>query len=138
ERDVVVGEWGRGAATAAPAASVHELFEAQAERQPDAPAVVSDSEVLTYRELNERANRLAHLLRGRGVGPETPVALALDRSPDLVVATLAVLKSGGFYVPVDPGYPRARIGLMLADTGAPLVVTVASHRARLPESDAGV
>ena len=138
ERDVVVGEWGRGAATAAPAASVHELFEAQAERRPDAPAVVSDSGVLTYRELNERANRLAHLLRGRGVGPETPVALALDRSPDLVVATLAVLKSGGFYVPVDPGYPPARIGLMLADTGAPLVVTAASHRARLPESDAGV
>jgi amino acid adenylation domain-containing protein len=138
EERELVREWGRGPATAAPAACVHEVFEAQAERRPDAPAVVSDSGVLTYRKLDERANRLAHLLRGRGVGPETPVALALDRSPDLVVATLAVLKSGGLYVPVDPGYPPARIGLMLADTGAPIVLTAASQRDGLPETDAEV
>jgi amino acid adenylation domain-containing protein len=113
---------------------VHELFEARAAAEPERPALVSGGEWLTYGELNARANRLARRLRAHGVGPETRVALLLDRSPGFVVAALATLKAGGAYVPLDPGYPAARLGLMLARAGAPVVVT---DRARADDVDAG-
>jgi surfactin family lipopeptide synthetase C len=113
-------------ATAAPypqSACIHELFEAQAARTPEAVALVFDDRRLTYRELNDRANQLAHHLRRLGVGPEVPVGICDERSIDMVVAVLAVLKAGGAYVPLDPSYPRARLAFMLSDTRTPVVLT---------------
>ncbi|MEU9118176.1 amino acid adenylation domain-containing protein, partial [Streptomyces sp. NPDC048483] len=103
--------------------SLPALFAAQVRRRPDAVAVVSGSTALTYAELNARANRLAHALIGRGVGPEDIVALTLPRSADLVVAVLAVLKAGAAYLPLDPQYPAARSAFMLADARPKLRVT---------------
>jgi hypothetical protein len=111
--------------TAAPVpdATVPELVAAQAARTPDATAVVSGPTELSYRELDARAGRLAAVLRERGVGPDALVAVALPRSADLVVALLAVLKAGGAYLPVDPGYPAARVDLLLTTADPALVVT---------------
>jgi amino acid adenylation domain-containing protein len=106
-----------------PVAALNELFEAQVTRTAGAVAVVYESESLTYAELNARANRLAHRLIAAGVHPDTPVALCLERSLELVVAILAVLKAGGGYVPLDPAYPPERLEFVLADCGAPVVVT---------------
>jgi len=94
---------------------VHELFEKQVECTPDAIAVEFENEKLTYRELNHRANQLARYLRGQGVGPETLVGICLGRSPELVIAMLGVLKAGGAYLPLDPGYPMERLDWTLAD-----------------------
>ncbi|MEU6571739.1 amino acid adenylation domain-containing protein [Streptomyces parvulus] len=104
-----------------PASTVPELVAAQAARTPDATAVVSAGTALTYRELEDRAGRLAAVLREHGVGPDVLVAVALPRTADLVVGTLAVLKAGGAYLPVDPGYPSSRVGLLL-DTARPALV----------------
>ncbi|HEX8362543.1 MAG TPA: amino acid adenylation domain-containing protein, partial [Longimicrobium sp.] len=102
--------------------SVHALFEAQAERTPGAIAVVHEDVELTYAELNARANRLAHHLRERGVGPDTRVAVLVPRSAELVIAELAVLKAGAAYVPVDPAFPAERIAFMVADSASPVVL----------------
>ncbi|MCW2942347.1 MAG: amino acid adenylation domain protein [Actinomycetia bacterium] len=100
-----------------------ELFEAQASKTPDETALVCGDVALTYRELNERANRLAHELIARGAGPEQRVALVLPRGPEFVIAIHAVLKAGAAYVPIDPEYPADRIAYMLADSGPALVLT---------------
>ena len=92
---------------------VHELFEAQVERTPDAVALVDEEQSLTYGELNARANRLAHYLRELGVRPDARVAICMERSVEMVVALLATLKAGGAYVPLDPGYPLERLAYML-------------------------
>src|SRR5262249_21765315 len=97
---------------------VHQMFETQAARTPDAIAVVYDARQLTYRELDRWANRLAHALRQADVGPEVRVAICLERSLDMMVAVLAVLKAGGTYVPLDPAYPKERQSLLLRDSGA--------------------
>jgi amino acid adenylation domain-containing protein len=110
-------------AVAYPAQSVAELFEAQVLRSPAAVAVVSESESLTFAELNRRANQLAHYLSSAGVGPEAPVAVALGRSVEMVVALLGILKAGGAYVPLDPAYPEARLAFMAKDVGACLILT---------------
>jgi amino acid adenylation domain-containing protein len=112
-------------ATAAlyPQRCVHELFEEQAARTPAATALVCGAQQLSYRQLNERANRLAHYLRGRGVGPEVRVGVCLERSLDLVVALLAILKAGGAFVPLDPAFPDERLAFMLQDAQAPLLLT---------------
>ncbi len=104
-----------------PAATLPELVAAQVARTPDATAVVSGETMLSYRELDARACRLAAVLRDRGAGPDVLTAVALPRSADLVVALLAVLKAGGAYLPVDPGYPSARVGLLF-DTADPALV----------------
>ncbi|MER7001302.1 amino acid adenylation domain-containing protein, partial [Streptomyces sp. NPDC000410] len=114
-------------------APIPELFAAQVAKAPDAVAVVSDGVEVSYAELDARANRLARLLAGRGVGPEKVVALALERGADLVVALLAVLKTGGAYMPIDPEYPAERIGFMLADTGAEAVLTTVDREPALSE-----
>ncbi|MGH9282937.1 MAG: non-ribosomal peptide synthetase, partial [Acidimicrobiales bacterium] len=106
-----------------PAAALGALFEAQVKATPEAVAVIFEDTALTYAQLNAQANRLAHGLIARGVGPEQIVALALPRSPELVVAILAVLKAGAAYLPVDPEYPPARIAFMLADAEPVLLVT---------------
>ena len=111
---------------------VHELFEDQVRRTPEAIAVVAGRESLTYAELNARANRLAHALTERGVAAEVAVGVCLERSLDLVVALLAVLKAGGFYVPLEPSFPAERIGFALADSGARLLLTQRSLEERLP------
>ncbi|WP_331730044.1 amino acid adenylation domain-containing protein [Streptomyces sp. NBC_00073] len=121
-----------------PDATLPGLFEAQVLRTPDAPAVVSGGVELSYAELNARANRLARHLVACGAGPERLVAVALPRSVDLVVALLAVLKSGSGYVPVDPEYPADRIAYMLADAEPVLVLTDAATAALLPQDDASI
>ncbi|HEX8686388.1 MAG TPA: amino acid adenylation domain-containing protein, partial [Pyrinomonadaceae bacterium] len=113
---------------------LHELFEAQAERSPEAVALTSAGGSLTYRELNERANRLAHYLRARGVGPDTLVGLCLERSPEMVVAILATLKAGGAYLPLDPAQPRERLDYMVEDAAPALLLTQGSLRDRLAGS----
>jgi amino acid adenylation domain-containing protein len=111
---------------------VHQLFEAQAARTPEAVALVHRQQQLSYAELNLRANRLAHHLRGLGVGPDVRVGIALDRSVELVTGILAILKAGGAYVPLDPDYPGERLEFMLADTGAPVLLTLERFRAKVP------
>jgi len=110
---------------------VHARFEAQARRHPEALALVC-GERLTAAELGARANRLAHYLRRLGVGPEVAVAVCLERTAELVVALLAVLKAGGCYVPIDPGQPAEPLAFMLADSGAPVLLTQRHLRDRLP------
>ncbi|MFE3661175.1 amino acid adenylation domain-containing protein [Streptomyces sp. NPDC059165] len=117
-----LAEW-NDTAVEVPAVTLPELFEAQVERTPDAVAVVFGDEEVTYAELNVRANRLAHHLIDRGVGPETIVALSLPRSVDLVVALLATLKSGGAYLPIDQNYPEDRIAYTLTDAAPILTLT---------------
>ncbi|WP_437334473.1 amino acid adenylation domain-containing protein [Sorangium sp. So ce394] len=111
---------------------VHELFEAQAERTPDATAVIFEDRRLSYRELDARANQVAHALRRRGVGPDGLVAVAAERSVELVVALLGVLKAGAAYVPIDPDYPAERIAFMLDDAAAPVLLTQWPVASRLP------
>jgi amino acid adenylation domain-containing protein len=102
--------------------SVHELFEAQAARNPHATATLSDDDRLTYDELNRRANRLAHHLISLGVRPETLVGLVLDRTPGTLVALLAILKAGGAYVPLDPALPLDRLNAIMVDARMPILV----------------
>ncbi|NMO14847.1 amino acid adenylation domain-containing protein [Pyxidicoccus fallax] len=117
-------------------ACIHQLFEAQARRTPGATAVVHEDTVLTYEELDARANQLAQRLCSLGVGPEVGVGVFLERTPDLVIALLAVLKAGGVYVPLDPGYPRDRLAFMLQDAALAVLVTHPDIRERLPEHSA--
>ncbi|MBZ4422258.1 non-ribosomal peptide synthetase [Myxococcus sp. RHSTA-1-4] len=104
-------------------ACVHSLFESQAERTPDAVALTAGDVAVTYAELERRANQLARRLVGLGVGPEVRVGVCLERTVDLVVAMLATLKAGGAYVPLDPTHPEERLAFMLADSGAPILLT---------------
>ncbi|BAH50284.1 amino acid adenylation domain-containing protein [Rhodococcus opacus] len=129
ERDRVLGEWSH-AEHSIPARTFDEYFSEQVARTPDAEALAVGSSVrpavsLTYQELDERANRIAHLLISRGAGPGDVVALALDRSAELIISVLAVLKSGAAYLPVDPTYPADRIAHMLAD-GTPVAILTSS------------
>jgi amino acid adenylation domain-containing protein len=114
---------------------IHQWFEAQAQRTPDAVALVFEDQQLTYRELNERANRLAHLLQANGVGPEVPVGVAVERSVEMVVGLYGILKAGGAYMPLDPTYPPERIAYMLQEAGVSLLLTQASLSHRLPVWD---
>ena len=108
------------------------LFAAQAARTPDAVAVVFEDRELSYAALDAHANRLAQHLQGLGVGPETVVGLCVERSPEMVVGLLGILKAGGAYLPLDPNYPRERLAFMLADAGAPVLVTQQALLDRLP------
>ncbi|MGW7086043.1 amino acid adenylation domain-containing protein [Streptomyces sp. NPDC054871] len=146
ERERILTEWsGAQDATAAPQrrTTIPALFAEQAARTPDAVALTVPAPdggaatlgtTLTYRELDARANRLAHLIAGRGAGPETFVALALPRGADLIVAVLAVLKAGAAYLPVEPGHPAARIAYTLGDARPALLLTGADIR--LPDAPA--
>ncbi|WP_157887974.1 condensation domain-containing protein, partial [Pseudomonas amygdali] len=118
---------------------VHVLFEEQVARTPDALAVECGTEVLTYDELNSRANRLAHHLITLGVRPDARVAVCLPKSPDLIIALLAILKAGGAYVPLDPAYPNERLHYMLNDCEPVVVLTLAGEVSRLaPSADSQV
>ncbi|HEY4595794.1 MAG TPA: amino acid adenylation domain-containing protein, partial [Thermoanaerobaculia bacterium] len=111
---------------------IHVLIEEQAARTPEAPAVEAGGRALTYRELNDRSGHLARQLRRLGVGPESIVGLCVERSPEMVVGMLAVLKAGGIYLPLDPVYPRERLAFMLEDSGARVLLTQAALAGSLP------
>ncbi|WP_035057026.1 non-ribosomal peptide synthetase [Andreprevotia chitinilytica] len=111
--------------------AIHQLFEQHATQTPNQTALVFEGQQLSYGELDARANQLAHYLRSQGVGPDTLVGLCLERSLDLVIGLLAVLKAGGAYLPLDPDYPAERLAYMLADAKPQLVLTQARHRAVL-------
>ncbi|HLL49013.1 MAG TPA: condensation domain-containing protein, partial [Longimicrobiaceae bacterium] len=121
-----------------PRGCMHTLFQEQAARTPHVPAVAWDGGRMSYSELDLRSTRLAHALRGYGVGPEVRVGIWLERGPDMVVSLLAVLKAGGAYVPVDPAYPRERTACVLRDSGVRVLLTQDRFRDRLPEHAARV
>ncbi len=118
--------------------SIHELFLEQVRKRPDATAVASKNSTLTYRELNERANQLAHHLIGLGVDQESIVGLCLERSVEMIVGLLGILKAGGAYLPLDPSYPKERLAFMLRDANVSVLITQRGFEARLPENGAKV
>ncbi len=132
ERKKVLLDWNATATTYPTEVCIHQLFEAQAERRPEAPALAFLHRELSYRALNSRANQLAHHLRELGVGPDTLVGVCVERSIEMMVAILGVLKAGGAYVPMDPGYPADRIALMLEDSEVGVLITQSTVRDSLP------
>ena len=114
---------------------LHELFERQAELNPNAIAVVYENVRLTYAGLNRRANQLAHYLRANGVGPDVPVGISIERGVEMMIGLLGILKAGGGYVPLDPAYPKERLDFMLRDAGISLLLTMKQLRGLLPEND---
>ncbi|MFC3575221.1 amino acid adenylation domain-containing protein, partial [Streptomyces yaanensis] len=137
ELDQVLRQW-NDTDVVVPRGTLPEVFAAQVARTPDAVAVVSGDERLTYAQLDARANQLARLLAGHGVGPDSLVAVLMERSADLVVALLGVLKAGAAYLPIDPAYPAERIGFVLADARPSLVFTATACLPALSEVDVPV
>jgi amino acid adenylation domain-containing protein/non-ribosomal peptide synthase protein (TIGR01720 family) len=136
ERRQVLYDWNDTHAEFGSLAGVHESFAQQAARTPDQTAVSSDHETWTYRELNERANRLGHYLRSHGVGPDVPVAICLPRSAAMLACVFGVLKASGAYVPLDPSFPREHLAFMLEDSGALFVLTEQKFAERFATSGA--
>ncbi|HVB22530.1 MAG TPA: amino acid adenylation domain-containing protein [Ktedonobacteraceae bacterium] len=144
ERQQILVSWNETTATANTAdsanfikdACLHQLFEAQVERTPDALAIRSGNQRLTYQALNEKANQVAHYLHKLGVAPEVLVGICMERSLEMVIAMLGVLKAGGAYVPLDPAYPQERIAFMLHDSQAKVLLTQQKLLATLPEQKA--
>ncbi len=132
ERHQLLVEWNNTQTDYSTEWCIHELFEAQVERTPDAIAVVFEDTYLTYRELNARANQLAHHLREVGVGPEVLVGIYMERSLEMVVGILGILKAGGAYMPLDPIYPQERLAFMLTDAQVQIVLTQEELLASLP------
>jgi amino acid adenylation domain-containing protein len=138
EQRMLLTEWSQGPAAAVEETCLHTMIEAQVDRTPDAIALVAGAEQLAYRELNRRANQLAHYLRSLGVGPGTLVGICLHRTADLVVALLGVLKAGGGYVPLDPAYPSDRMRQTLEAAQVAALVTEQSLLDSLPPCDGQV
>ena len=139
QAELASGRYGRGEPAPASgrggsAALLTGLFEARVAAAPDTVAVAWEGERWTYGALNRRANRLAHRLMGRGVGPEVRVGLCCERSADLIAAILGILKAGGAYVPLDPAYPQERLRFIAEDAGLALILATEQHRERLPRS----
>ncbi|HEY5757537.1 MAG TPA: amino acid adenylation domain-containing protein [Steroidobacter sp.] len=134
ERRLILEDFNATAASYPLHKRIHELFEEQVERTPHAVAVVCGEEHLTYRQLNGKANRLAHFLREHGAGPDRFVGVCMARSTEMMIALLGILKSGAAYVPLDPNYPRDRLEFMLEDTQPLAVLTQERFRAMLPEA----
>jgi amino acid adenylation domain-containing protein len=135
ERHKVLVEWNDTARDFPHDKCFQELFEEQVKRTPDAEAVVFGEQALSYRELNRRANRLAHHLRSLGVGPETLVGISVERSIEMVVGLLGILKAGGAFVPLDPAYPRDRLAFMIDDSGIRVLLTQEKLRDVFPHYD---
>ena len=123
ERALSLVEWNRTESAYPRECCIHELFEAHATRAPDAVAVVFGGRQITYRALDEQANRIANVLRKRGVGPDVLVGLCVERSPELIAGLLGILKAGGAYIPLDPSYPAERLAFMIADAALQIVLT---------------
>ncbi|PMB49545.1 non-ribosomal peptide synthetase, partial [Fischerella thermalis CCMEE 5205] len=132
EKQQLLVEWNNTKSDYPQDLCIHQLFEAQVERTPDAVAVVFADQQLTYRELNCRANQLAHELQKLGVGPEVLVGVCVERSLETVIAILAILKAGGAYIPLDPSYPPQRLALMLEDAKPLVLLTQVRLVAELP------
>ena len=137
ERHQIVVDWNRTATEYPREATVHELFEKQVEKTPEAVAIEFGDVSLTYNQLNERANQLAHHLISLNVGPETPVAIFMDRSATMLAGLLGILKAGGAYVPLDSAYPANRLAFMLKDCAAPVLLTQENMLDRLPSKFEG-
>jgi len=114
------------------------MFEQQAAKRPDAPAVVCEDQRLTYREMNERANQVAHYLKKRGVGPETRVVVCMERSAEMIVGVMGVMKASAAYVPLDAMYARERLPVIIPDSECPVVLTQTSLLSRIPETNAEI
>jgi amino acid adenylation domain-containing protein len=138
DRRQLLVEWNDTARDYGQKSCIHELFEEQVARTPEQVAVVVQEEKVFYRELNERANQLAHHLRSLGVGPEARVGILLERSAEIVVALLGVLKAGGAYVPLDPEYPAERLRFMMTDAEISVLLTTERLSSLLPTHDAQV
>jgi hypothetical protein len=123
ERHQLLVEWNDTCSDYPKDKCIHQLFEEQVARSPEAVAVAYEDQQLTYQQLNAQANQLAHYLRSLGVGPEVLIAICLERSMEMVVGLLAILKAGGAYVPLDPAYPKERLVFMLEDSGVSLLLT---------------
>lgn len=132
ERHQALVEWNQTTADYPRDTCIHQLFEAQVARTPEAVAVVCENQQITYQELNERANQLAHYLQTLGVGPEVRVALYCERSLELLVALWGIVKAGGTYVPIDPTYPQERVAMMLQNASVAVVVAQQHGQASLP------
>ncbi|HEY0612628.1 MAG TPA: AMP-binding protein, partial [Chitinophaga sp.] len=111
--------------------TIPDLFAEQVAAAPNAVALIFENRQLTYRELDESAARLAHYLQAKGAGPETLIPVCIERSPDMIIAILGILKAGAAYVPVDPAYPQDRIDYMMQDTAATLAVSSSACAAKL-------
>jgi amino acid adenylation domain-containing protein len=138
ERRLLLHDWNATTVEYPSDRLIHNLFEEQAERTPDATALVFEGRTLTYGELNAQANRLARHLRGLGLGHDSRVGVLMERSLEMVVALLAVLKAGAAYVPIDPEYPRERVAFMLEDSAAPVLLTQHRLLKSLPSHKAAV
>ncbi len=134
----VVQEWNDTQPVADRDVCIHQMFEMQVERSPQAIAVVFENTQLTYKQLNQRANQLAHHLRSLGVGPEVLVGICLERSLEMIVGLLGILKAGGAYVPLDPAYPKERLAFILSDTQTPVLLTQEKLVKNLPPHQAQV
>jgi pristinamycin I synthase 3 and 4 len=132
EQEQLLHAWNHFEHQFAPQSTIHAWLETQARTRPDACAIRCGASRLSYAELDQRANRLAHWLRAHGVTREVLVALCMERSPDLIVSLLGILKAGGAYLPMDPAYPPERMAFMLEDSGAPVLLTQQSLLASLP------
>jgi amino acid adenylation domain-containing protein len=131
EREMLLRGWNSAGRDYPQEQCLHEIFEEQAKRTPDAVALVYKEEQLSYRELNERANQLAHYLRSRGLRQESRVGLLMERSVEMVIAILGTLKAGGCYVPLDPAYPEERLGFILQDSAVDILLTQEKVSAKL-------
>jgi amino acid adenylation domain-containing protein len=131
-------EWNRTEADYPRSSTIADLFAAQAARTPDAAALIAQGRTLSYRQLDESANRLAHRLQKLGVKPDTLVGVAMGRSETLVVSLLGILKAGAAYVPLDPTYPQDRLSLVIEDSQMPVLLTTVASRAHLPPAAASL
>jgi len=138
EKEELTIEWNKTGVEYSKGRTLQEWFECQVEETPDATALTFEGTHLSYRELNCRANQLAHYLNGLGVGPDVLVGLYIDRSLEMVVGILGVMKAGGAYLPMDPAYPKDRVFFMLQDANAPVLLTQAKFMTELPEHKAKV
>ena len=136
ERRQVLQQWNQTAAAYPHQKCLHQLFQEQVERTPQATAPLCQGQQWSYQQLNERANRLAQHLVGLGVGPESVVAICLERSAEMVQGLLAILKAGAAYLPLDPDYPQQRLAFMLQDARVSLLLTQEQLLGRLPQQQA--
>ncbi len=134
ERELLLQTWNATATPSPPYQSIHQLFEKQVERTPEAIALVYGDQQFSYAKLNTQANHLAHQLIELGVQPDIPVAICVERSPAMVVGLLAILKAGGAYVPLDPAYPSKRLTYILTDVAPPILLADAIGRAAVGET----
>ena len=132
ERTTILGKWNATETEYPSDHCIHQRFEYQVDKQPDAEAVVFETQTLTYSALNRKANQLAHYLRKEGIGPDTLVGISTNRTPEMIIGILGTLKAGGAYLPLDPTYPKDRLAFMVEDSQIPILLTQTSLKDYLP------